>query len=55
MLMAKANTNAIIIFDAPIFDELLHKSFWQHFLTFLIPRTVTVEGEHDEEHPPEYK
>ena len=30
MLKAKTNTNAIIIFDEPIFDELLHKSFSQH-------------------------
>jgi hypothetical protein len=28
--MAKANTNAVITFDEPIFDELLHKSFSQH-------------------------
>jgi hypothetical protein len=39
MLKAKTNTNPIIIFDAPIFDELLHKSFSQHTKPLLIPAT----------------
>ncbi len=52
MLKAKTNTNPIIIFDAPIFDELLHKSFWQQTVPVLIPATETDEGEHIAAHDP---
>ena len=44
MLIAKTNTNAIIVFDAPIFDELLHRSFSQQVVKVLITQVV----EHDE-------
>jgi hypothetical protein len=53
MLKAKTNTNPIIIFDAPIFDELLHKSFVQHTIPLLTPATETDEAEHVEAHDPE--
>ena len=35
MVMAKTNTNAIIIFDAFLFVELLHKFVWQHVVALL--------------------
>ncbi len=53
ILVAKTKTNAIIIFDAPIFDEVLHKSFWQHTVPVLTPRTLTDEAEHVATHDPE--
>jgi hypothetical protein len=40
MLMAKTKTNAIIVFDAFIFVELLHKSVWQHVVVVPTPATV---------------
>ena len=36
MLMAKTKTNAIIVFDAFMIVELLHKSVWQHVVLVVI-------------------
>ncbi len=40
MLMAKTKTNAIIVFDAFIIVELLHKSVWQHVV--VVPKPAIV-------------
>ena len=44
--MAKTKTNAIIVFDAFILIELLHKSFSQHVVLVPVLSTVTSEAVH---------
>ena len=44
--MAKTKTSAIIVFDAFIIVELLHKSVWQHVVVVPTPNTVRLLAVH---------
>jgi hypothetical protein len=44
--MAKTKTSAIIVFDAFIYVELLHKSVWQHVVVVPTPNTVRLLAVH---------
>ena len=50
MLMAKTDINAIVIFDAFWFVELLHKFVWQHVVVITTPSKVTLLAVHDAAH-----
>jgi hypothetical protein len=51
--MAKTNTIAIIVFDAVIFNELLHKSVLQHTVPPEMPKNDPLNWVHETAQDPE--